>query len=173
MKYFLHDCNSFNDDKVSELFLNFGYEGLGLFYTILERIGAQEKPIKTIVLKNQLNVGKKLDKCWLFMEEIGLIKLSDGKTWAPLFDRNYNTNRIAYKSQSEWKIITNRIFTRDNHICQYCGSDDHLECDHIVPFSKGGSEDDDNLLTACRACNRRKSNKPVSDFLKSFNPKTN
>jgi len=50
MKYFLHDCNSFNDDKVSELFLNFGYEGLGLFYTILERIGAQEKPICCVML---------------------------------------------------------------------------------------------------------------------------
>lgn len=81
MKYFLHDCNSFNDEKISELFLQYGYEGLGLFYSILEKIGAQEKPIKTIVLKHQLSVGKKLDKCWQFLEEIGLISSSNGETF--------------------------------------------------------------------------------------------
>jgi len=70
MKYFLHDSNAFNDEKITELFLNFGYEGLGLFYTILEKLASQEKPIKTIVLKAQLKVGKKLEKCWLFMEQI-------------------------------------------------------------------------------------------------------
>ena len=51
MKYFLHDTNSFNDDKITELYIKFGYEGLGLFYTILEKFANQEKPIKTIVLK--------------------------------------------------------------------------------------------------------------------------
>ena len=53
--------------------MEFGYEGLGLFYTLLEKIAKQEKPIKTEVLKKQLNVGKKLEKVWNFMEEIGLI----------------------------------------------------------------------------------------------------
>ena len=61
--------------------MNFGYEGLGLFYTILEKIGKQEKPIKTEVLKSQLKVGKKLSKCWLFMEQIGLISSNNGETF--------------------------------------------------------------------------------------------
>ena len=100
MKYFLHDCNSFNDDKVSELFLNFGYEGLGLFYTILERIGAQEKPIKTIVLKSQLKVGKKLDKCWSFMEEIGLISSKNGDT--------FNERILSYSETYQIKKEKNR-----------------------------------------------------------------
>ena len=63
MKYFLHDSNAFNDEKITELYINFGYEGLGLFYTILEKLAGQEKPVKTLVLKKQLNVGKKLEKC--------------------------------------------------------------------------------------------------------------
>ena len=62
MKYFLHDSNAFNDEKITELYINFGYEGLGLFYTILEKLAGQEKPVKTLVLKKQLNVGKKLEK---------------------------------------------------------------------------------------------------------------
>ena len=81
MKYFLHDSNSFNDEKVTELYLEFGYEGLGLFYTILEKLAYQEKPIKTNVLKHQLNVGKKLEKCWRFMEEIDLISSNNGETF--------------------------------------------------------------------------------------------
>jgi len=81
MKYFLHDSNSFNDEKITELFLNFGYEGLGLFYTLLEKISSQEKPIKTSVLKSQLKVGKRLEKCWVFMEKIDLISSNNGETF--------------------------------------------------------------------------------------------
>jgi len=107
MKYFLHDSNAFNDEKITELFLNFGYEGLGLFYTILEKLASQEKPIKTIVLKAQLKVGKKLEKCWLFMEQIELISSNNGDTFNKQllnFSEKYNikkeknTKRIA-----EWR----------------------------------------------------------------------
>lgn len=81
MKYFLHDTNALDDEKVTELFMKFGYEGVGLFYCILEKLAKQEKPIKTTVLKKQLEVGKKLEKCWVFMEEITLIYSSNGETF--------------------------------------------------------------------------------------------
>jgi len=81
MKYFLHDSNSFNDEKITELFMSFGYEGLGLFYTLLEKLASQEKPIKTSVLKSQLKVGKKLEKCWKFMESIELIHSNNDETF--------------------------------------------------------------------------------------------
>lgn len=81
MKYFLHDTASFEDEKISELFINFGYEGLGLFYTLIEKMARQEKPIKTSVLKHQCKVGKKLEKCWAFLEEIDLISSNNGETF--------------------------------------------------------------------------------------------
>lgn len=81
MKYYLHDSNSFNDERITELYIKFGYEGLGLFYTILEKFASQEKPIKTIVLKKQLDVGKRLEKCWEFLEEIGLIQSENGESF--------------------------------------------------------------------------------------------
>ncbi len=56
----MHDSNSFNDEKITELYIKFGYEGLGLFYTILEKFAGQEQPIRINILKKQLNVGKKL-----------------------------------------------------------------------------------------------------------------
>ena len=61
--------------------MEFGYEGLGLFYTILEKLAKQEKPIKTEVLKMQLKVGKKLEKCWNFMETIDIISSNNGETF--------------------------------------------------------------------------------------------
>lgn len=81
MKYFLHDSNAFEDEKIAMLFMEYGYEGLGLFYTILEKLSKQEKPIKTNVLKMQLKVGKKLNKCWNFMESIDIISSNNGETF--------------------------------------------------------------------------------------------
>ena len=107
MKYYLHDSSSFNDEKITELYLEFGYEGLGLFYTILEKLAMQEKPIKTKVLKHQLNVGKKLDKCWSFMEEIDLISTNNGETFNKQllnFSKKYQVSKEKNaKRISEWR----------------------------------------------------------------------
>ncbi len=81
MKYYLHDTSSFDDEKITLLYLEYGFEGLGLFYTTLEKIGKQEKPINTIALKAQLKIGKRLDKCWNFMEQIELIHSKNGETF--------------------------------------------------------------------------------------------
>ena len=40
--------------------------------------------------------------------------------------------------------------------CAFCGSNESLEWDHIVPVSKGGAHDAENMVPACQNCNRRK-----------------
>lgn len=110
MKYYLHDSNSFSDEKITELYLNFGYEGLGLFYTTLEKLASQEKPIKTNVLKSQLNIGKKLNKCWTFMETLGILSSNNGETFSKQllnFSEKYqikkekNKERIKYWRENQ------------------------------------------------------------------------
>lgn len=64
-----------------------------------------------------------------------------------------------------WLEIKRRILERDGCRCVYCGNDTGpLECDHVVPVSAGGSHEDNNLATACRDCNRAKSNKLLSEW---------
>lgn len=59
------------------------------------------------------------------------------------------------------KILSNKpsralIYKRDNNTCQYCGSTRKLTIDHVVPKSKGGSDDWTNLVVACSSCNTKK-----------------
>lgn len=61
------------------------------------------------------------------------------------------------------------IFKRDNFTCQYCGRKTPeviLEVDHIIPSSKGGEDDESNLITSCFECNRGKSNSLLDTIMK-------
>ena len=60
------------------------------------------------------------------------------------------------------KSLRYKILKRDRFTCQACGArgpDIELEVDHKIPVSKGGTDEEDNLITKCVACNRGKSNK--------------
>jgi 5-methylcytosine-specific restriction endonuclease McrA len=47
------------------------------------------------------------------------------------------------------------VFLRDGHICQYCGAAAE-NVDHVVPRSRGGAHEWENVVAACRRCNSRK-----------------
>ena len=51
-----------------------------------------------------------------------------------------------------------RILERDNYTCQHCGATEQLCIDHVLPVSRGGTSDDDNLQALCMSCNTRKGN---------------
>jgi hypothetical protein len=61
------------------------------------------------------------------------------------------------------------VLARDNWTCCSCGRSSReegitLEVDHILPRSKGGMDDLDNLQTLCKKCNIGKSNKDNTDL---------
>ena len=55
--------------------------------------------------------------------------------------------------------IKDKVWNRDDGKCVQCGSNEKIEFDHIIPFSKGGSNTYRNLQILCEKCNRTKSDK--------------
>lgn len=55
--------------------------------------------------------------------------------------------------------VKDLVWNRDNGKCRECGSNERLEFDHIIPFSKGGSNTYRNIQLLCEPCNRTKSDK--------------
>ncbi len=43
-----------------------------------------------------------------------------------------------------------------SEFCSYCGGQDDLSLDHMIPRIKGGPHAADNLVVACRSCNSSK-----------------
>ena len=54
------------------------------------------------------------------------------------------------------------VLVRDEYRCQYCG-DSADSIDHVVPRSRGGSDEWTNLAAACRTCNSSKRNRTPTE----------
>lgn len=51
------------------------------------------------------------------------------------------------------------IMARDQYTCQYCGATPlraDLTLDHVLPRSRGGRTEWENVVVACRVCNQKK-----------------
>lgn len=51
------------------------------------------------------------------------------------------------------------IMARDQYTCQYCGATPlraELTLDHVLPRSRGGRTEWENVVVACRVCNQKK-----------------
>jgi hypothetical protein len=54
--------------------------------------------------------------------------------------------------------VKSAVWERDEAQCVKCGSSENLQFDHVIPYSKGGSDTPRNLQILCRECNLEKSN---------------
>lgn len=71
-----------------------------------------------------------------------------------------------------------RLWERDKYKCRYCGWDFAVSfetwwhsaicVDHVIPKKRGGTNDDDNLVTACFNCNAAKGEKPFASFEEAY-----
>jgi len=63
------------------------------------------------------------------------------------------------------------IYLRDGLACAYCGhaaeEGAQLTLDHLKPHSKGGSNDETNLVTCCGKCNSSRGNRSVRGFCRA------
>jgi len=67
-----------------------------------------------------------------------------------------------YKGQWIRTEKRHAIYLRDGYKCLYCNKnliDVHVQqrtLDHVIPLSKGGTNDPSNLVTCCKLCNNKK-----------------
>lgn len=75
---------------------------------------------------------------------------------------------IVRKSQRQIdQVVSWKVFKRDNYRCRYCNEDDvPLSVDHLVRWEEGGPSIPENLLTACKKCNRTRGNLHYEGWLK-------
>jgi 5-methylcytosine-specific restriction endonuclease McrA len=74
-----------------------------------------------------------------------------------------STGRCRDHAVDPAPALTNTaLFARDRHLCLYCGdhfSRGELTRDHVLPISKHGKDNWENVVSACLACNLKKSNR--------------
>ena len=69
--------------------------------------------------------------------------------------QNYRARKIAALGSftaAEWLALVEQCQGR----CAYCGETGPLEADHRIPLARGGTNNIDNILPACRRCNAKK-----------------
>ncbi|RLB41283.1 MAG: HNH endonuclease [Deltaproteobacteria bacterium] len=74
--------------------------------------------------------------------------------------------RLVKRPKSPVKFSRQNIYARDKYRCQYCGqkfSSEELTYDHVIPRSRGGKTEWENIVTCCVDCNRRKGGRTPSE----------
>ena len=56
------------------------------------------------------------------------------------------------------------LFLRDSFACQYCGYDEDLTFDHVIPRSRGGADSWENLVACCLRCNNLKGDRTPQEM---------
>lgn len=65
-----------------------------------------------------------------------------------------------------WSANRRNVLLRDRYTCQYCGRRlpaHKLTLDHVMPRSRGGPSNWENLVAACKPCNCRKGNRTPAE----------
>ena len=110
--------------------------------------------------------------CWqdavksVFLDRVSIVSNYKRKIRSPSFEMNL-PSVIALKNFIQPSKNPNftrfNVFLRDKFSCQYCGDKKDLTFDHLLPKSRGGLTDWNNVVTACSSCNVRKGGKLYKD----------
>lgn len=73
------------------------------------------------------------------------------------------TRYVRVPHRAHVPLTRRAIFARDHGRCAYCGGTAN-SVDHVVPRSRGGRHQWDNVVAACSRCNRVKADRSVAEL---------
>lgn len=77
---------------------------------------------------------------------------------------HYLYNLYTTSSAEAKRLWRQQIRERWDCKCAYCGSEDNITIDHIIPQSKGGMDFTKNVICCCHSCNQDKSHAPWEEW---------
>ena len=103
----------------------------------------------------------------VFLERVNIVSEYEFAVHSPSFEMKLPSvvSLKSYVKPARNPAFTRfNVFLRDRFECVYCGSDEDLTFDHLIPRSRGGQTTWTNVITACAPCNLRKSNRLCSEI---------
>lgn len=65
-----------------------------------------------------------------------------------------------------YQRVRKEVLDRDYWTCHYCGQE-ATTVDHVIPISKGGTDEAQNMVAACNPCNSGKRDRMTPRFFES------
>lgn len=167
----------FKDEEISEMPVVTRLLFIGL-WTLADREGRIADRPKRI--KAEIFPYDKVDieKCLNDLSKVGFIHRYEAQETNVIQIKSFLRHQIPGRDEPQSELpapdgskneyikppnetVRNRIYQRDNYICAYCNEDlsnkSRSRClDHVIPYSKGGSNHESNLVTSCKRCNMQK-----------------
>lgn len=99
---------------------------------------------------------------YLSASEVGRIKKAVGEIESYIVKKTCMKKRRS-EFQGRQAQLMLALIERDGYVCQITGATESLTIDHIIPLSKGGSDDLSNLRLISHSENSKKSDRLVSE----------
>ena len=66
-----------------------------------------------------------------------------------------NNQKIQCKESLTWQDIRQKVFETYGYRCMLCGSYEQINVHHVIPISRGGCNDIENLVPLCQSCHKK------------------
>lgn len=140
----------------------FSRQNRSLVETAMKFIQGKRKA-EPIIVFEKLEANKWIDRGEFKL--VGVQRTFDGKRYVYRFNLSSGAEETeilkpeSYRSRGIPSDVQKEVWKRDGGRCVKCGSSKDLHFDHIIPFSKGGSNTVENIQILCARCNIRKSDR--------------
>lgn len=163
--YFPHDASMRDDSRVKALRKKFGQlEGYALYCMLIEYLSHKNyftvklTDVEYEVIAGDFGVDVERLKEFINYSSgvMDLFQLIDGNLSCRTLNNRMEFLITKRKRDNTRQKFKDKIFERDGFRCLKCGSEHNLVLDHIIPVTKGGPDEIDNLQTLCKDCNSAK-----------------